>query len=256
MSSSSATGRCTDTQVSSLLSSIAIALLFICLCGPAALAANPSKESICDATADHYLVTEDYTAAIRLHRELLQKHPANALAHYHLGFAYGMTGDETQELNEYQRATALGLSRWDLFLNIGIAFLTNGNLAAATDALRHAVRLDSKQPESHYKLGLVYERRNMLTEAEQEMLSTLRLAPKLQDARNMLGVIYARQGKKAEASAQWSLLLREAPDYSQARTNLEIVKSKAVEGDRETFAHAATIPSSPISGAKAKSDHP
>jgi hypothetical protein len=52
-----------------------------------------------------------------------RSHPANALAHYHLGFAYGMTGDETREINEYERATALGLSRWDLFLNLGIAFL-------------------------------------------------------------------------------------------------------------------------------------
>lgn len=235
---------------SSLLLSTAITLLFICLCGPAGLAANPSKDSICDAAADHYLVTEDYTAAIRLHREFLQKHPANALAHYHLGFAYGMTGDETQELTEYQSAAALGLSRWDLFLNMGTAFLANGNLTAATDALRHAVRLDSNQPESHYNLGLVYERRDMLTEAEQEMLSTLRLAPKQQDARNMLGVIYARQGKKAEASAQWHALLREAPDYSQARTNLAILESKAVEGHGEAFAHAAAIPSSPIPSAQ------
>jgi Flp pilus assembly protein TadD len=66
------------------------------------------------------------------------------------------------------------------------------NQRTATDALRHAVRLDSEQPEPHYGLGLVYERRNMLTEAEQEMLTTLRLDPERLDARNMLGVIYAR----------------------------------------------------------------
>ncbi len=100
------------------------------------------------------------------------------------------------------------------------------------DALRHAVRLDSNQPESHYNLGLLYERRDMLIEAQQEMLSNLRLAPKQQDARNMLGVTYARQRKKAEASAQWRALLREAPDYSQARTNLAIVKRRAVESHR------------------------
>ena len=166
-----------------------------------------------------------------------------------------MTGDKTQELTEYQRAAALGLSRWDLFLNMGIAFLANGNPPAAMDALRHAVRLDPNQPESHYNLGLVYERRDMLTEAEQEMLSTLRLAPKQPDARNMLGVIYARQGKKAEASAQWSALLREAPDYIQARTNLAIVESKTVEDHGEAFTHAATIPSSPIPIARGCAEH-
>jgi Tfp pilus assembly protein PilF len=100
-------------------------------------------------TADHYLALEDYSVAIPLHREFLQKHPANALAHYHLGFAYGMTGDEMQELHEYQHAIALGLSRWDLFLNTGVAFLASGNLRAATNALQRAVQLDPSQSESH-----------------------------------------------------------------------------------------------------------
>jgi cytochrome c-type biogenesis protein CcmH/NrfG len=116
------------------------------------------------------------------------------------------------------------------------------NQRTATDALRHAVRLDSEQPEPHYGLGLVYERRNMLTEAEQEMLTTLRLDPERLDARNMLGVIYARQGKKAEASAQWSALLREAPGYSPTRTNLAIIEGKLVDGHTGGFARAATIP--------------
>jgi Tfp pilus assembly protein PilF len=226
----------------SRLTSVVIALMLMWLCGPPVLAANPREQQICDATADHYLVTQDYAEAVRLHREYLQKHPANALAHYHLGFAYGMTGEGTREINEYERATALGLLRWDLFLNLGIAFLVDGNLPAATDALRHAVRLDSEQPEPHYGLGLVYERRNMLTEAEQEMLTTLRLDPERLDARNMLGVIYARQGKKAEASAQWSALLREAPGYSPARTNLAIIEDKPVDGHTGGFPRATTIP--------------
>lgn len=153
----------------SRLSVAAIALLLLCLCRPAGVAANPDKESICDATADYFLAAENYAAAIRLHREFLRKHPAGALAHYHLGFAKGMAGDKTRELSEYQRAAALGLSRWDL----GIALLQNGDLGAATDALRLAVRLDPSRPESHFNLGLIYERRDMLTEAEQEMLAAL-----------------------------------------------------------------------------------
>ena len=233
-----------------VLSSIAITMLLICFHGSAGLAANPSKGPICDVTADHYLAIEDYPAAIRLHRAFLQKQPANALAHYHLGFAYGMRGDEMRELNEYRRAIALRLSSWDLFLNAGVAFLANGNLVAATDALQHAVRLDPNQAESHYNLGLVYERRDMLPEAEQEMRSTLRIEPEELDAKNMLGIIYARQGKKAEASVQWSALLHEAPDYSQARTNLAILEGEAVEGHEEAFAHAAAILSFPMPSAR------
>jgi Flp pilus assembly protein TadD len=186
-----------------LLSVATIALLLGCLWSPASVIANPGEEQVCDAMANYFLGAENYPEATRLHRELLRKHPESALAHYHLGFAEGMAGDKTQELNEYRRAAALGLLSWDLFVNMGLALFENGSLEAATDALRLAVRLGPDRPESHFNLGLIYERRDMLAEAEQEMLASLRLEPEQLDARNMLGVIYARQGDKARASAQW-----------------------------------------------------
>ena len=177
-----------------------IALLLGCLWSPAAGAVNPGEAQLCDAEADYFLRTENYPEAIRLHREVLRKHPENALAHYHLGFAEGMVGDRIQELNEYRRAAALGLRSWDLFLNTGLAQFEDGSLESATDALRLAVRLGPSRPESHYDLGLIYERRDMLTEAEQEMLATLHLDPDQLDARNMLGIIYARQGRRNRAT--------------------------------------------------------
>jgi Flp pilus assembly protein TadD len=209
-----------------LLSVAAIALLLACLWSPAGAATNPDKEQVCDATADYFLRAENYSEAIRLHREVLRKYPESALAHYHLGFAEGMVGDRAQELNEYRRAAELGLLSWDLFLNTGLALFENGSLEAATNALRLAVRLGPSHPESHYNLGLIYERRDMLTDAEQEMLAALRLEPDQLDARNMLGVIYARQGHKARASVQWRDLLCDAPDYGPARANLSILDGK------------------------------
>ena len=73
--------------------------------------AASSQEEICDANADFALGLEDYPAAIALHRKVLRAHNDNALAHYHLGFAYGMTGHTTEEINEYLAAAKLGLAR-------------------------------------------------------------------------------------------------------------------------------------------------
>jgi Flp pilus assembly protein TadD len=81
------------------------------------------------------LVLKTILEAIRLHRQVLRKHPENALAHYHPGIALGMVGDRAAELREYQQAEALGLRNWHLFLNMGLAQLANGQLAAATDSL-------------------------------------------------------------------------------------------------------------------------
>jgi hypothetical protein len=102
-----------------LLSVAAIAFLLACLWSQAGAAANPGEEQDCDVTADYFLGAENYPETIRLHREVLRKHPENALAHYHLGFAEGMAGDRTQELNEYRRAAGLGLSSWTCSLTQG-----------------------------------------------------------------------------------------------------------------------------------------
>jgi hypothetical protein len=51
------------------------------------IAVADDSEEICDVRADFALGREDYTEAIRLHREVLVSHPEDGLAHYHLGFA-------------------------------------------------------------------------------------------------------------------------------------------------------------------------
>lgn len=45
-------------------------------------------------------------------------------------------GNRTVEVSEYQRAAALGLRNWDLFLNLGLAQLEDSDLDAAIDSLR------------------------------------------------------------------------------------------------------------------------
>lgn len=193
---------------------------------PTVAAAAVATRQVCDPNADFFLGVENYPEAIRLHRERLAKHPDDALSHYHLGFAYGMLGDKTAELREYERAVALGLTNWDLFLNLGLAEFDRGNLDAARQALQVATLLGPDQPQAHFNLGLVYERQGMLARAEQQMLASLVLDPAQPDARNMLGVIYARRGDAAGAAEQWRALLREAPDYKPARVNLALLEKR------------------------------
>ena len=130
------------------------------------VSAGGIEQQICDVGVDYSLGLEDYPEAIRLHNEVVRKHPDNALAHYHLGFAQGMIGNRTAEVSEYQRAEALGLGNWDLFLNMGLVQLEEGDLDAATDSLRQALLLGGNHPESHFNLALVYERRGLLADAE------------------------------------------------------------------------------------------
>jgi tetratricopeptide (TPR) repeat protein len=202
-----------------------VGILLLALGNARIACAGGTERQICDVGADYALGLEHYPDAIRLHADVVRKHPDDALAHYHLGFAEGIIGNKTAELSEYQRAAALGLRNWDLFLNLGLAQLENGDLDAATDSLQRAVLLGEDHSESHFNLALVYERRGMLADAERETLDSLRLNPGQPDARNSLGVIYAEEGKTVRASMVWRELVREAPDYQPARTNLALLGS-------------------------------
>jgi tetratricopeptide (TPR) repeat protein len=215
----------------------AILMLSLGIAGIASSAGG--EQQVCDVRADYALGVEDYSEAIRLHTELIRKHPDNALAHYHLGFAEGMMGNKRAEVSEYQRAAALGLKDWDLFLNLGLAQLEVGELDAATDSLRQAVRLGENHAESHFNLALAYERRGLVSDAERETLASLRLNPRQPDARNLLGVIDAQTGQTVRASLVWRELVNDVPDYEPARTNLALLGSPNEVAHRET---AAVVP--------------
>jgi tetratricopeptide (TPR) repeat protein len=214
---------------------------------------NGAEVQVCNVNADYSLGVEDYSDAIRIHREILRKNPGNALAHYHLGFAEGMIGDRATEIDEYRRAEALGLRTWDLFLNQGLAQLQSGNLDAATDSLRQAVLLGENHSESHFNLALVFQRRGMLADAEREMLASLRLNPDQPDAWNTLGVIYAEQGRTARAWLVWRELVRDMPDYDPPRTNLSILSSQNNIADAET---AAAVPPPPVAAVRVSKGEP
>ena len=214
------------------------AILLLALGVASNASARGDEQQVCDVDADYALGVEDYSQAIRLHAEVVRKHPEDALAHYHLGFAEGMLGNRMAEIREYQRAAALGLRNWDLFLNLGLAQLENGDMDAATDSLRQAVLLGENHFESHFNLALVYERRGLLADAEHEMSASLGLNPGQPDARNELGVIYAEEGKTIRASLVWRELVREVPDYEPARTNLKLLGGQSEVALGETAAVA------------------
>ena len=213
---------------SALVSSLLAAALLVNWSVAVRAAVKPSPKSsdeqICDPRADYYLGMEDYPEAIRLHRQVIRADPGNALAHYHLGFAYGILGDHEDELAEYQRAIALGLDDWQLFLNLGLLYLESGQLRDATEVLQLATVLGPDHAETHFNLALAYERRGILPRAEQQMLVALQIDPDQPDAHNALGAIYAEEGQYMRASQEWTDLVSADPDYAPARTNLNILQ--------------------------------
>jgi tetratricopeptide (TPR) repeat protein len=187
-------------------------------------ASSAQDEEVCDPLADYFLGMEDYPEAIRRHQLVIKEHPDNALAHYHLGFSYGLMGQHQQELSEYRDAIDLGLDDWQLFLNLGLLYLEAGNLHEAMQVLKLATLLGPDRAEPHFNLGVVYQRLGMLPEAEQETLLSLQIDPTQVDGRNTLGTIYAEEGKYSRAQDTWKEVIQADPNYAPARENLVILQ--------------------------------
>lgn len=205
------------------VAAIALTLFFPCV---ASSWGGGPKSEICDVNADFLLGLEDYTAAIALHRKVLHAHNDNALAHYHLGFAYGMTGRTSAEISEYLAAARLGLAKWDLFLNLGLAYLGQNEFQKAANALQTAVKLGPDHPEAHFNLAIVYQSQNRLDEALREITAARRLAPEDLDAANTNATICAEMGDAICARDIWTHIAQVAPEYTSARINLMILSQR------------------------------
>jgi Flp pilus assembly protein TadD len=207
------------TKIGSLLAAALLMLGSMTISGTAIA----MDEQVCDAAADLSLGAGDYRTAIALHSKILHSENNNALAHYHLGFAYGMVGRVAEEIDEYRRAISLGFNKWDLFLNLGLAYYEHHEAGNATTALETAVSLGPDHAETHFNLAVIYERQGRLDEALQQIIAALVLAPEDLDAANTDAIICAKMGHLTFARTIWTQLIETTPDYAPARINLAIL---------------------------------
>ena len=136
-----------------------------------------------------------------------------------------MTGRTTEEISEYLTAARLGLDKWDLFLNLGLAYLAQNEGSKAITTLQTAVSLGANHPEAHFNLAIAYERNNRLCEALREVRASLLLAPSDLDEHNTTAIICLELGDLVCARDEWWQLVQVAPDYTPARVNLAILGS-------------------------------
>ena len=204
-------------------SGIAAAAVLLFSCPGFCHQSSAQDKQVCDVPADSALGAEDYPAAIELHRRVLRLHPDNALAHYHLGFAYRMVGRLSEEIGQYRTAANLGLESWDLFLNLGLAYAEQRQLSSAAAALEHAVFLAPERSEAHFNLALIYEREGRLGDALKEINISRHLEPDDPDVVNTNAILCAETGDFLTARKLWMHLVRTAPAYSPARANIVIL---------------------------------
>lgn len=156
---------------------------------------------VCPEFADQPLRHGLYEVAIKEHLRVLLEDPDNALAHYHLGYAYGQVGDHGAEVHAYGQAIHLGLTREDLFYNLGMAYAELGVYEQAEQALLQAVATAPNSGENRRALGMVYYQQQHFHEAIASCERATLLEPENPHAWHCLAVALAGAGKVEESRA-------------------------------------------------------
>ncbi|MDC4228305.1 MAG: tetratricopeptide repeat protein (plasmid) [Candidatus Manganitrophus sp.] len=188
---------------------------------------SSSPLEICNKKADHFLLNGEWQEAIVLHETIIKERPDFALAHYHLGFAYGQIDYYDQEVLEYRKAISLGLKKAEMYYNLGIVL---GEILhdypEAIAAFQEAVRLKPDGAEFHYNLGLAYLLNKEAEAAEKELKDAILIEPKHIQARISLGGLYADREEFEKAKEEWEEALGIDPSNAIVLANLRWLKDQ------------------------------
>lgn len=185
---------------------------------------NMDRTWICDEGADDAMRRQDYEAGILLHQRLLEKEPGNGLALYHLGYAYGQTGEHLKEASYYERAVELGFQENRVFFNLGMAYGELNQPEKSIRAFKKALDIDPDSADNHFGLALAYQGNFDDKLAEEEFLKAIKIDPAHPDARSYLAMLYADGGYLQKAIDQLRKLLEIDPSHKAAREFLERIE--------------------------------
>jgi len=184
------------------------------------------KTWTCDKAADEPMKQHDYEAAILLHQRLLEKEPTNGLALYHLGYAYGQTGDRPKEALYYEQAIDLGFKEDSIFFNLGMAYGESNKVEDAISAFNEALDINPESADNHFGLALAYQRSVADTLAEKEFLKAIKIDPEHVDARLYLSMLYADMGELKKAGEQLRGILEIDPTHRGAHEFLKRIEKE------------------------------
>lgn len=109
--------------------------------------------------------------------------------------------------------------------SMGKALSLEGNQGRAIAEYLRALSLNPSSAEARSALGLAYGRQGRLDDSISQLELAVRMNPYLEQAHLNLGVAYGMKGRKAEAREQFKKALSLNPEDKLARDNLEYARS-------------------------------
>ena len=122
----------------------------------------------------------NFNQAISIYRTLLKKQPDNNNIIFSLATALLKTDEEDnirQAADLFTLLTEKTPKAWDVWFNLGLTELKLNKNIEAEAAIKKAININPKQPESYFNLGILLYTQGNIEEAGNQWEKTLQLDP-------------------------------------------------------------------------------
>jgi len=162
----------------------------------------------------------DYSSALTIWQDTVEKRPNNPRACNNLGAALLQTGQVPEAIEHYQQALRIQPDYLEALLSLGLALVQQGSLQEAIGQYEQALRIKADYAEAHNNLGNALLQAGRVHEAIGHYEQALRIKQDYAEAHFNLGRALEQAGKGREALKHYEEVLRIKPDSIEAQNNL------------------------------------
>jgi protein O-GlcNAc transferase len=163
---------------------------------------------------------KNYARAVELLSGFLKDFPNDPIAHFQLGYVYGLLQRNDDSISEYRRAAELKPDLAEAHLNLGLSLLDAKDFAGAAIALQRAAELMRGQARPRYLAGLAYERSGNIPAAIAQYALAAPLDPNNFDIFFHWGTILLRADRSEDAEKQLRVAIALRSDSEPAHSAL------------------------------------
>jgi tetratricopeptide (TPR) repeat protein len=165
----------------------------------------------------------DYTSALAIWQDTVEKCPNNARAQLNLGDALLKTGKPQDAIGHLEQALRIKHDLPMAHNDLGMGLVQLGRLQEGIGHYEQALRVKPDDARAHYNWANALLQAGRVQEAISHYEQALRIEPDFATAHINLGDIYFGEGKVREAIGHYEQALQVAPDYAAAHNNLAVV---------------------------------
>lgn len=171
------------------------------------------------AKAEAAMDRQDFTGAVQICADFLDKNPDNAAVHFQLGYAYTALGKSDDAEAEYRSAIELDPKMGPAYLNLGLTLL-DSDPEEAVSSLQQASELMPNQPQPKYALGMAFAHAGKDDAAIEQFHNALKLDERNFSAQFELARTLLHASKFSEAETEFHKALDLQPNSAAAHLGL------------------------------------